>query len=155
METAKSAVKVIVNMLRPTDRIAVAAFSSDVEHSTMTSVNCQSTRLSMATAANKEALSNFVSTLQPGGLTYYTRGLQYTREFFLNSELPPGGESSFSPRKPVLIFISDGTPTDSSSQIMNAQKNLMDQVPNLVIMTYGLDMTGVILQDMAVHDYAK
>ena len=153
MTKSKEAIKIILNLLRPTDRVAFAAFSSyGRPKSTSSAVYCQNSQLSFATKTNKAALQEFVYTVSPSGGTYYSTGLGYAKEFFTQSEAPPGGSNI---RKPVLLFLSDGVPTDSGSDIMQAQKELEDAVTGLVIMTYGIDIYGEMLHDMANHNFGK
>jgi len=82
MENTKLAVVQIINMLRPTDRIALTAFSDDVDSFTTTGIECQRTKLSFATSDAKVALTAWTMTVQPGGFTYYSRGLNNAQSFF-------------------------------------------------------------------------
>lgn len=97
MNLVKEASKIVINMLRPYDRIAVAPFSSDDpynpdEYFDEDNVNCFGHKLAMATQENKEKLIDAVSKIEHGGTTYYSRALRYARAFLDESDSPPGGD---------------------------------------------------------------
>ena len=150
--SAKKAVKGIMQMLRPYDRFGVAAFSSGVNHEEAeTNHTCHKQQLSYATSQNVKEIGLWVDQIEPMGATNYTHGINFAKKMFANA---PAVESEVEERLEVFIFISDGDPTDYKIDIMKAMQQFMLQNPKLIVLTYGLDVTNNILQQMASHDFA-
>ena len=53
------------------------------------------------------------------------------------------------------MFLSDGDPNDSGQTIMESLKLLVEEVPNVVTMVYGLDIDNQILRDVSTHEFTK
>jgi len=79
------------------------------------------------------------------GGTHYTNA--FTRAFDL-FEGTSGGSGSL--RKKVILFLTDGTPSDSPSTIIQTIQTKNVELNNeVVIMTYGMFSSVQILQDIA------
>ena len=53
------------------------------------------------------------------------------------------------------MFLSDGEPNDSGGTIMNSLKLLVEEVPTVITMVYGLDIDNQILRDVSTHEFTK
>lgn len=154
MVSAKRAVKTILGMLRPFDRFGVAAFSSPGLHEPpMTNFSCQMDELSFATKRNIDQMNAFVDAVNADGATFYVDGLKMAMDMFKGT-VPPESEDP-NDRLKILMFVSDGEPSDYGKEIMTKLAEFMVQEPELIVLTYGLDVTAAALQAMADHDYAK
>merc|ERR1712159_203462 len=153
MDAAKKSVKTVISMLRPFYRFAVAAFSTGSFHeSPSTNHTCHSSGLSFATTPNIKEVSNWVDGITPEGGTLYVKGIQFARDYFVNSSPPPSEPKEN--RLQVFLFVSDGDPTGYVEEIMAEMYNLNDAVPGVITLTYGLDVENDILKDMANNNYA-
>ncbi len=82
------------------------------------------------------------------GTTYYSRA--FTRAFNLLKGSSAGEDPS---RKKVIIFLTDGEPTDDKKTIMQTIKTKNAELNNtVVIMTYGMLQNLQILEDIAKQD---
>lgn len=154
MNLAKDAAKIMVNMLRPTDRVAVGEFDSSAAFSN-SEIPCQNNKLSLATKLNKIYLNKWISSIEPMGGTQYSTGIDIVKQYFVNTYTADAAneESSFEPRIPVFVFLTDGKNSDSESTIMQAMKDLVVSVPNVIPMIFGLDNEYEVLKDMAFHRF--
>ena len=53
------------------------------------------------------------------------------------------------------MFLSDGDPNDTPAEIMESLKLLVEDVPTLITMVYGLDIDNQILRDVSTHEFTK
>ena len=53
------------------------------------------------------------------------------------------------------MFLSDGEPNDTPAQYMSSLKQLIIEVPNVIMMVYGLDIDNEHLRDMAGLQFTK
>ncbi len=82
------------------------------------------------------------------GLTFYSNA--FTRAFDLMKNSSAGEGPS---RKKVIIFLTDGQPTDDGKTIMQTIKTKNAELNNtVVIMTYGILQDLHILRDIAKQD---
>ena len=51
------------------------------------------------------------------------------------------------------MFLSDGDPNDGTMEIMQTLKSLLETVPDLITMVYGLEIDNEILRDIASHNF--
>ena len=87
MDAAHKAVKTILSMLRPYDRVAVTPFDSAASSPITSGVSCiDNKHLAFATSKNVAALKGFVDTISPGGATMYSYALRFAREIFEASD---------------------------------------------------------------------
>jgi len=53
------------------------------------------------------------------------------------------------------MFLSDGDPNDSAQAIMQSLKLLVEEVPTVITMVYGLDIDNTILRDVSTLEFTK
>ena len=88
----------------------------------------------------------------------YSYALNFAKTIFENSETNVTDEqyaNESNQRKRVMMFLSDGDPNDSGQQIMLSLKSLVETVPDLITMVYGLDIDNQILRDVSTHEFTK
>ena len=134
------AVKKIIKMLRPTDRIGAIAFDNSLTQPN-TGIGCQKNEMSFATNLAKSKLSEWVSSISAGGGTSYNAGINGARKMFTATPYAIDEDS----RKKILVFLSDGVTSDD---VTFAMTTLNSEVPGVVVMAYGLDMMTPSLTNM-------
>ncbi|XP_078384872.1 VWFA and cache domain-containing protein 1-like [Oculina patagonica] len=152
MPVAKEAAKTLLSTMNPRDRIGLVKFSSFAEtptgHNNDFRRNCHSEQLAEATPINIKYLKNYVDEITAEGTTYYSRA--FTRAFDLLKASSAGEDPS---RKKVIIFLTDGEPTDDGKTIMQTIKTKNAELNNaVVVMTYGMLQNLQILEDIAKQD---
>ena len=88
----------------------------------------------------------------------YSYALNFAKTIFENSETNVTDEqyaNESNQRKRVMMFLSDGDPNDSGQQIMLSLKSLVETVPDLITMVYGLDIDNQILRDVSTHEFTN
>ncbi|XP_077996294.1 VWFA and cache domain-containing protein 1-like [Glandiceps talaboti] len=158
MQIAIDAALTVLDTLNPSDRIGVVTFSS--EANTLRSwsretdyLDCFSEELAQATLANVEFLKDFISSLRPSGDTQYGKAL---REAF--SLLRSSYTEEDQQREQVILFLSDGEPTDSKRDIMREVKSSNEQMENKVVIltiAFGTNSGISFLADLAKQDFEK
>ncbi|KAL9960908.1 hypothetical protein ACROYT_G034416 [Oculina patagonica] len=151
IRVAKEAAKTVLSTMNPMDRIGLVNFNIQAE--TPTGYNndgrsCHSERLADATPINIKFLKDYVDGLFVRGSTFYSNA--FTRAFDLMKNSSAGEGPS---RKKVIIFLTDGQPTDDGKTIMQTIKTKNAELNNtVVIMTYGILQDLQILRDIAKQD---
>ncbi|XP_078487608.1 VWFA and cache domain-containing protein 1-like [Ciona intestinalis] len=147
MNLAKEAAKSVVSTLNPQDRFAVIAFSNAPQTytSSTTGYECFATSFADASPQNKKKVADFVDTIFSAGGTHYGVALRKAFSFFQR-------ESTVSDR--VILFMSDGVPTDEPTTILSTQIRENERLNNsVVILTYGLGSADfTVLRNMAANN---
>ena len=127
MSLAKSAANSVLKTLTNADTLAVVDFSS-------AAVAWRSVH-APATAANLAYATQFVNRMTPGGLTYYAKALDVAYDVIQSSQNNNVGTNAC---RDVILFLTDGEPSDASSTIYQAAERIKSLVPNLVMFTYSV-----------------
>ncbi|XP_077995824.1 VWFA and cache domain-containing protein 1-like [Glandiceps talaboti] len=159
MEIAIDAALTVLDTLNPSDRVGVVAFSSNANTLRSWSretdyLDCFSEQLAQATLANIDFLKDFISSLQPSGNTYYGLAL---REAFSLLQRSYNAKEDLK-REQVILFLSDGEPTDSTRDIMREVKSSNEQMENKVVIltiAFGTSSGISFLADLAKQDFMK
>ncbi|XP_065835890.1 VWFA and cache domain-containing protein 1-like isoform X3 [Oscarella lobularis] len=136
MDLAKEAAKTVLDSLSPDDRVGVVAFSTAAEYPS----GCYRNRLARATVSNVDKLKTYVDSLFPSGSTNYKESLASAFDLFIQS--PSRSDENVAPADKVILFLTDGEPTNSlgsNTAIMQAIRD-KNQVLGfkVVILTYGM-----------------
>jgi uncharacterized protein YegL len=150
--TARRAAQAVLDGLSPVDRVAVIAFSDSIR--TRKPSGCFDSEMAYATPENLETLSSFVSSIQAEGGTHYALALDAAFDYFdsIGWADPVGGST----RSRVILFLTDGVPTDSTAAIRSAysSRNVGSRV---AIFPYAFGFTSsssvpAILNEMAASN---
>ena len=137
---AQDAVVALLKTLSPRDRVAVIAFSSGIS----SAPGCYGSQLAATIPVNIAALTSFVYGLAPGGGAVYSAALQTALAMLSDAR-----DSGTSDRTQVVLFVTDGDPTDSSTSIMNVL-DTANANRTARVFTYGVGLsTSPLLQAIA------
>ncbi|KAL9960915.1 hypothetical protein ACROYT_G034423 [Oculina patagonica] len=154
IKVAREAAKTLLSTMNPRDRIGLVKFSTFAETPTghrNDGRDCHSKRLAVATPTNIKYLKKYADAITAYGETFYSKAL--TRAFDLLKGSSVGKGPS---RRKVILFLTDGHPTDKNSTIMQTIKTKNAELNNsVVIMTYGILQDLPILQHIAEQDGAS
>ena len=139
MDSAKLAAKSLLDSLSADNFVSVVDFDSQARRPFDPA--CAGTQLLKSSKENVESLKTFVDGIRASGATQY--GAALTEAYALLNGGTPGQYASRS----VVIFLSDGVPSDSSSSINTIIQT--QQPENCILLTYGLAFDGDVLQSMA------
>ncbi|XP_071949527.1 VWFA and cache domain-containing protein 1-like [Antedon mediterranea] len=151
MDIAQEAAITVLKTLNPSDRVGLVSFST--EASTPDS-GCHSERLAEASAFNGLGLEAEINNISPSGDTYYVNAINLAFDL-LESSIP---ENQF--RSQLILFLTDGIPTDSKDAVMETllQRN-QALLFKVTILTFGfgigIDESTGILSDIALQNYQK
>ncbi|XP_077996293.1 VWFA and cache domain-containing protein 1-like isoform X2 [Glandiceps talaboti] len=157
MEIAIDAALTVLDTLNPSDRVGVVAFSlnaNNLRSWTRKNNHCFSEQLAQATLANIDVLKDFISSLKPSGPTYYGQAL---REAFSLLQRSSNTKEDLE-REQVILFLSDGEPTDAKRDIMEEVKNSNEEMENKVVIlttAFGTSSGISFLADLAKQDFVK
>lgn len=179
MEATQQAAITVLASLSPDDRVAVVAFNNQAvtlgDHvleneaqqqygfRTSTRATCFSRTMAVATPRNIATLVDGVKRIKCEGETYYGKALQVSFDLLLDSlqtdmrtESEELREEVVGRRDRVVLFLSDGEPTDPPGTIydvIEAGNNRLDN--SAVLMTYALgrSVLGLMLRRMAEQDF--
>nr|CAB3227392.1 VWFA and cache domain-containing protein 1-like [Phallusia mammillata] len=186
MESAKNAAKTVLSTLTPNDRATVITFSNEayalgsaksaravsskyfvdnnyVEHK---NTSCFRHTLATATPMNIHRLVEVVNLIVPYGETYYGKALTLAFDFLKEAYLRDiKDHESLSghtvdeitrSRDRVILFLSDGEPTDSPRKIFNLIRDRNREMANSVVMlcfALGSGTFGAALKRMATQKF--
>ncbi|XP_078384871.1 VWFA and cache domain-containing protein 1-like [Oculina patagonica] len=154
IKVAREATKTLLSTMNPRDRIGLVTFSTFAETPTghrNDGRDCHSKRLAVATPTNIKYLKKYADAITAYGETFYSKAL--TRAFDLLKGSSVGKGPS---RRKVILFLTDGQPTDKNSTIMQTIKTKNAELNNsVVIMTYGILQDLPILQHIAEQNGAS
>lgn len=154
MDGAKEAVYTVLDTLNPNDKVAIVGFSdritlpNDYPAETRT---CYKEEMALATPLNINYLKDWIRGIIPNGGTQYNPALKLAFDYFDTAF----NESLNMERKRVMLFLSDGEPSDDHSSffrtIVNRNSNLN---MSIVIMTYaiGPSIGTELLEAIAMQD---
>lgn len=146
MEIAKEAAKTVINTLNPHDQVAVVTFSSSASVMGVSNrkEGCFGRELALATTENVKSIVQFIDETTAGGGTLYGAALEKAFQFFDAST--SGGN-----RDKVILFLSDGQPSDSRVDIIRTLKERNGRLNNsVIVMSYGLGNADFsVLREMA------
>ena len=54
-----------------------------------------------------------------------------------------------------MMFLTDGEPSDDKPVIMEKLRELVEEVPDIISMFYGLDIANEFLEDLASYEFSK
>ncbi|ELU16026.1 hypothetical protein CAPTEDRAFT_193019 [Capitella teleta] len=131
MDIAKEAANTVITTLNPNDRVGIVSFSDVARTATGGNnlLKCKRTELALATPQNKEYLKSYVNNLRPDGTTVYSRAFSLAFDYFNDSDSIDK----------VILFLTDGLPTDGEENILNGIADRNAKLKNsVVILTYGL-----------------
>ncbi|XP_077996465.1 VWFA and cache domain-containing protein 1-like [Glandiceps talaboti] len=159
MQIAIDAAITVLETLNPNDRVGVVTFSTEANtlhgwSSKTDYLNCFSEQLAQATLANIELLKDFVGSIRPDGRTQYQKAL---REAFSLLQRSSNSEEDQN-RAQVILFLSDGRPTDTAENIMREVKTSNEAMGNRVVIqtiALGTDPGLLFLKDLAKQDFDK
>uniref|UniRef100_H2Z2Q4 VWFA domain-containing protein n=1 Tax=Ciona savignyi TaxID=51511 RepID=H2Z2Q4_CIOSA len=130
-------------------QFAFIAFSSSTSTytSSLAGDSCFANKFADASPQNKKKVSTFIDQIFSGGGTYYSTALTKAFAFF---------QSEPADLDRVILFMSDGAPSDSASVIMSTQIRGNERLNNsVIIMTYGLGSADfTVLTHMAQNNGA-
>ncbi|KAK3750190.1 hypothetical protein QZH41_015424, partial [Actinostola sp. cb2023] len=152
MQLARQAAKTVLDTLNPRDKVGVVAFSSTSRTpGRLDTSQCYDQYLAQATPANIANLKKFVSELYQGGkrFTMYSYALKSAFQMLMNSK--PDEQTE---RKQVVLFLTDGQPTNPKESIMREIVESNAVLGNQAIfMTYGIgDGNLEFLENMAKQE---
>eukprot|EP00117_Sycon_ciliatum_P047149 scpid21407/ scgid4711/ VWFA and cache domain-containing protein 1 len=155
LDLAKDAILSILSVLSDRDRITVLPFNSRPDNIAPASSNlsCFNNALGQATPYNKRLLRYHVDRLVEGGSTYYGTAIKRAYEIYANTSQIPN-------RDRVILFLSDGVPTDSEGTILAEQERAARQFNySIVVLTYAMGNNvrsgEVTLRKMASQSYSS
>ncbi|ELU01004.1 hypothetical protein CAPTEDRAFT_222126 [Capitella teleta] len=145
LSIAKEAAKTVIATLNPNDRVGVVSFSDSAYSATAhaNKIKCKETELALATPQNKAYMTSAIDGLSASGGTRYGIALSLAFDFFMDDD---------SSTDKVILFLTDGKPSDPENSILNAISAKNSLIGNkVVILTYGLgaDVPGQILINIA------
>jgi Ca-activated chloride channel family protein len=133
MQHAKEAALQLIDLLQPTESLAVVAFDSTVD----------STPLLLGTDGNKETLRNFVRNIYPNADTNISLGLETARNLLASAE-------SHGTRR--IILVSDGQPTAGlrdAGDLAALATRLRGEVGAVSALGVGVDFNGPLMTQLA------
>lgn len=133
MEHAKAAALQLIDLLQPTESLAVVAFDATVD----------STPLLLGTPDNKERLRSFVSGIYPNSDTNISLGLETARNLLTAAE-------AHGTRR--IILVSDGQPTQglrSAEELAGLATRLRGEVGAVSALGVGVDFNGPLMTQLA------
>nr|XP_006816526.1 PREDICTED: VWFA and cache domain-containing protein 1-like [Saccoglossus kowalevskii] len=160
METAKEAANTVLDTMNPNDKVSVIAFSTELRRpgEDSGSLSCFKDQLAEATPPNIDYLKSFVHSIPTEDNTNYIGALNAA------FDLLKGSMSTDENRKQVILFLTDGQPTDNVGDDDERRRRIMqtiidrnnDTVMNnkVIIFTYGLggEVDAGLLKAMALQD---
>ncbi|XP_062512839.1 VWFA and cache domain-containing protein 1-like isoform X2 [Corticium candelabrum] len=152
MNLAKEAAKIVLDTLNPHDNVGVVGFSSLAN----TRDGCYERYLSEATEESIQDLRNYVDRLTPGGTTDYVSALVLAFQLIEGT-----AHSQKDGNKRVILFLTDGEPTNEHADIMRTINNHNKRLNySVILLTYGMNIpshgdAATILEDMATQNFAK
>ncbi len=132
--SAKRAAERYIDLLQPTDRLAIVSYSNDAEALTGR----------FATAENKQAMRRFIHTLTEGGGTNLEAGLRRGRAELLALK------GDFSANR--MLVLSDGQPTlgaTSSNELTQLAAQLHAEGFSVTAMGIGADVNETLMDQVA------
>ncbi|ELU16667.1 hypothetical protein CAPTEDRAFT_192407 [Capitella teleta] len=128
-----------------TQIIGVVSFSDKAYSATGSAnqIKCRKTELALATPHNKKYLKSLINGLYAEGETYYKAALSLAFDFF----------SKGNAREKVILFLTDGQPTDERTIVLSmiSQRNAV-LGNSVAILTYGL---GELVDDEILTKIAQ
>ncbi|KAL9960894.1 hypothetical protein ACROYT_G034402 [Oculina patagonica] len=151
LNVAKEAAAAVLSTLNPRDRVGLVSFStfaSTPGNYDKDGKTCFSKRLADATPFNIKYLKGYVDNLKAQGVTNYIYAFEAAFRLLKTSYSGQG-----STRIMVIMFLTDGAPSDDKTSIMQTIKDKNAELHNkVVIMTYGMLVNDKILLDIAIQD---
>ncbi|KAL9960900.1 hypothetical protein ACROYT_G034408 [Oculina patagonica] len=152
LDVAKEAAKTVLDTMNPKDHVGIVSFVGDAK--TPTSETCYSEKLALAIPTNIRNLKDFVDnrhTFQ--GRTKFIPAFEKAFELLKGSASEDSGKN----KKRVILFLTDGDPTDSKKTLFETIRNRNLELNNsVIILTYGFDLGyQEILIDIARQNTSK
>ncbi|XP_006819745.2 VWFA and cache domain-containing protein 1-like [Saccoglossus kowalevskii] len=145
----------VLDTMNPNDKVGVVAFSSIVKLPPMIGdTSCYANELALSTTINIQNLKKFVLSLTASGGTNYGKAFEAAFNLLKASYTPDVDIE----RDQVIIFLTDGEPTDTKASIMSTIRSKNEEMENKVtILTFGLGSDSGInfLQDIANQNFVK
>ena len=145
LDITKHSLKMILESLKPVDRMSIITFSSDAK------VLCNLTNV---TPTNKSYLLNIINGLKTEGATNIWAGINEGLKQFEKFK------DSFNNRITSIMFLTDGIPSDHllpTRGIINTLKRKIDNfkendivIPNIYTYGFGYSLDTKLLVDMAI-----
>eukprot|EP00117_Sycon_ciliatum_P046633 scpid14148/ scgid33378/ VWFA and cache domain-containing protein 1 len=154
LDLAKEAIDSILGILSPEDRVTILPFNTNpdkIEPNVYGNMSCFNTIVGPATPYNIRQLKWLVQELNAGGATNYAPAISKAYQIFSASP-------ALASRDRVILFLSDGDPGDSESEILSKQESAA--LPfnyRIHVLTYAMganiEAGRGILTKMANQDY--
>ena len=106
--------------------LAKAPFSSSTHKSLATGVPCLDEELAFATTPNRQKMRQFIDQITAGGTSHYSYGVNFARYIFTRTASQDIPSERDQERLKIMMFISDGEPSDTERQVMEAMQKLVN-----------------------------